>query len=289
MAVTVEDLPRPVGFVLGGGGSLGAAQVGMLRALAERGIVADLVVGTSVGALNGAVVALDPHDAVARLTPVWAMMTRRHVFPGGPLGQARTLRRGRTHLFPNTGLRAVIDSHLPRDATFADLAVPFGAVTMDVTTAAAHVLRDGPLAPALLASAAIPGIYPSVTIDGRQLYDGGVVANVPLIQALAMGARSLVVLDAAFPGRLPGPPSTLAEALLFTAIVTMRVQAGLEAPIAARDVPVVYLPGPEYVRVSPFDFDHTDELINGAQHAVAAFLDGLDIAGPGLYESSSGR
>lgn len=289
MAVTVEDLPRPVGFVLGGGGSLGAAQVGMLRALAERGIVADLVVGTSVGALNGAVVALDPHDAVARLTPVWAMMTRRHVFPGGPLGQARTLRRGRTHLFPNTGLRAVIDSHLPRDATFADLAVPFGAVTMDVTTAAAHVLRDGPLAPALLASAAIPGIYPSVTIDGRQLYDGGVVANVPLIQALAMGARSLVVLDAAFPGRLPGPPSTLAEALLFTAIVTMRVQAGLEAPIAARDVPVVYLPGPEYVRVSPFDFDHTDELINGAQHAVAAFLDGLDITGPGLYESSSGR
>lgn len=289
MAVTVEDLPRPVGFVLGGGGSLGAAQIGMLRALAERGIVADLVVGTSVGALNGAVVALDPHDAVARLTPVWAMMTRRHVFPGGPLGQARTLRRGRTHLFPNTGLRAVIDSHLPRDATFADLAVPFGAVTMDVTTAAAHVLRDGPLAPALLASAAIPGIYPPVTIDGRQLYDGGVVANVPLIQALAMGARSLVVLDAAFPGRLPGPPSTLAEALLFTAIVTMRVQAGLEAPIAARDVPVVYLPGPEYVRVSPFDFDHTDELINGAQHAVAAFLDGLDITGPGLYESSSGR
>lgn len=289
MAVTVEDLPRPVGFVLGGGGSLGAAQVGMLRALAERGIVADLVVGTSVGALNGAIVALDPHDAVARLTPVWAMMTRRHVFPGGPLGQARTLRRGRTHLFPNTGLRAVIDAHLPRDATFADLAVPFGAVTMDVTTAAAHVLRDGPLAPALLASAAIPGIYPSVTIDGRQLYDGGVVANVPLIQALAMGARSLVVLDAAFPGRLPGPPSTLAEALLFTAIVTMRVQAGLEAPIAARDVPVVYLPGPEYVRVSPFDFDHTDELINGAQHAVAAFLDGLDITGPGLYESSSGR
>lgn len=281
----VDDLPRPVGFVLGGGGSLGAAQVGMLRALAERGIVADLVVGTSVGALNGALVALDPADVVDRLAPVWAAMTRRVVFPGGPLSQARTLRRGRTHLFPNTGLHAVIDAHLPRDATFADLAVPFGAVTMDVTTAAAHVVRDGPLAPALLASAAIPGIYPAVDVGGRQLYDGGVVANVPLIQALAMGARSLVVLDATFPGRIPGAPATLAEALLFTAIVTMRVQARLEAPIAAREVPVVYLPGPEYVRVSPFDFDHTDELIHGAHTAVSAFLDDLVITGPGLYQA----
>lgn len=281
----VDDLPRPVGFVMGGGGSLGAAQVGMLRALAARGIVADLVVGTSVGALNGAIVALDPENAVERLAPVWSAMTRRVVFPGGPLSQARTLRRGRTHLFPNTGLRAVLDAHLPRDATFADLAIPFGAVTMDVTTAEAHVIREGPLAPALLASAAIPGIYPAVTVDGRELYDGGVVANVPLIQALAMGARSLVVLDATFPGRIPGTPATLAEALLFTAIVTMRVQARLEAPVAAREVPVVYLPGPEYVRVSPFDFDHTAELADGAHEVAATFLDDLVLTGPGLYQA----
>ncbi len=284
MTVTSADLPRPVGFVLGGGGSLGAVQVGMLRALADRGIVADLVVGTSVGALNGAVVALEPAAAATRLASVWATMTRRAVFPGGPLSQARTLRTGRTHLFPNTGLRAVIEAHLPPDATFADLAVPFGAVTMDVATATPYVLTDGPLGPALLASAAIPGIFPAVTIDGRQLYDGGVVANVPLIQALTMGARSLVVLDAAFPGQLPGPPTTLAEALLFTAIVTMRVQARLEAPIAAADVPVLYLPGPAIQRVSPFDFDHTDALAAGAHDAVAAFLDGLTITGPGLYE-----
>lgn len=288
MTVTVADLPRPVGFVLGGGGSLGAVQVGMLRALAERDIVADLVVGTSVGALNGAVVALDPRDAAARLAAVWATMTRRQVFPGGPLTQARTLRTGRTHLFANTGLRSVIETHLPHDATFADLAVPFGAVTMDIATATPYVLDAGPLMPALLASAAIPGIFPAVTIDGRQLYDGGVVANVPLIQALAMGARSLVVLDAAFPGQLPGPPTTLAEALLFTAIVTMRVQVRLEAPIAAADVPVLYLPGPAFHRVSPFDFDHTDSLADGAHEAVSTFLDKVDITGPGLYERPVG-
>lgn len=281
------ELPRPVGFVLGGGGSLGAAQVGMLRALTECGVVPDLVVGTSVGALNGAVVALDPSDAAERLGRVWATMTRRQVFPGGPLAQARTLRTGRTHLFPHTGLRSVIASHLPPAARFDDLAIPFGAVAMDVTTAAAHVLMDGPLEPALLASAAIPGIFPAVTIDGRQLYDGGVVANVPLVQALAMGARSLVVLDAAFPGQLPTPPATLAEALLFTAIVTMRVQARLEAPVAARDVPVVYLPGPAFDRVSPFDFDHTATLDDGAYVAASAFLKDLEITGPGLYDAES--
>jgi NTE family protein len=289
MTVTADDLPKPVGFVLGGGGSLGAVQVGMLRALADRGILADLVVGTSVGALNGAIVALEPAAAATRLARVWTSMTRRQVFPGGPLAQARTLRAGRTHLFPNTGLRAVIDAHLPPDATFADLAVPFGAVTMDIATATPYVLDAGPLTPALLASAAIPGIFPAVTIDGRQLYDGGVVANVPLIQAQAMGARSLVVLDAAFPGQLPGPPTTLAEALLFTAIVTMRVQVRLEAPIAAADVPVLYLPGPAIQRVSPFDFDHTGALAAGAHEAVGAFLDDLTITGPGLYERSITR
>lgn len=280
-------LPGPVGFVLGGGGSLGAAQVGMLDALTEREVFADLVVGTSVGALNGAVVALDPRGAAERLREVWRTMTRRQVFPGGPLAQARTLRQGRTHLFPNSGLRAVIASSLAPDATFADLAVPFGAVTMDVATAAPYVLREGPLVPALLASAAIPGIFPAVTVDGHLLYDGGVVANVPLVQAVRMGARSLVVLDATFPGQLPEPPATLAEALLYTAIVTMRVQATLEAPLAAATVPVVYLPGPALLRVSPFDFDHTVELIRDAHQVAGAFLDGLEVTGPGLYNGAS--
>lgn len=280
-------LPGPVGFVMGGGGSLGAAQVGMLQALTEREVFADLVVGTSVGALNGAVVALDPRGAAERLRRVWRTMTRRQVFPGGPLAQARTLRQGRTHLFPNTGLRAVIASYLEPDATFADLAVPFGAVTMDVATATPYVLRQGPLVPALLASAAIPGIFPAVTVDGRLLYDGGVVANVPLVQALSMGARSLVVLDATFPGQLPAPPATLAEALLYTAIVTMRVQATLEAPLAAATVPVVYLPGPALLRVSPFDFDHTAELVRDAHQVAGSFLDGLEVTGPGLYNGAS--
>ena len=210
------------------------------------------------------------------------------VFPGGLLAQARTLQRGRTHLFPNAGLREVISRYIPVGTTFEDLAVPFAAVTMDVATAAPHVLTEGLLEDALVASAAIPGIFPSVSVGDRQLYDGGVVANVPMTQAVALGAGSLVVLDATFAGAMPAAPATLAEALLFTAIVTMREQATLEAPRVAERVPVVYLPGPPVHRVSPFEFDHTDVLIECAYQASSPFLNRLEVTGPGLYGSPSG-
>jgi len=280
------SLPHPVGFVLGGGGSLGAIQVGMLRAVADQGIIPDLVAGTSVGSLNGAVVALDPHGAGHRLTQAWARMTREVVFPGGLLTQARTLQRSRTHLFPNSGLAAVIAEFLGGAARFGDLALPFGAVTVDAATAAPCVLTSGPLLPALLASAAIPGIYPWVEHQGRRLYDGGVVANVPMRQAIALGARSLVVFDCGFPGQLP-PPETLAAVLLFTAAITMRTQAVLEAPIAAAQVPVLYLPGPAPRYVSPLDFTHTAAYIEDGYSAARAFLETVSIDGPGLYGTTA--
>src|SRR5664280_3319145 len=100
------SLPRPLGFVWGGGGSLGAVQVGMLRALAERDLFPDLVVGTSVCSLNGAVVTLDPTGAANRLSRIWPRITRQMVFPGGPLVQLRTLQKGRTHLIHNTAMKA---------------------------------------------------------------------------------------------------------------------------------------------------------------------------------------
>ena len=287
--MNIASLPQPVGFVLGGGGSLGAIQVGMLQALAEQRVSPDLVVGTSVGSINGAVVALDPKGAANRLSHSWARMTRQEVFPGGLLAQARTLQRTKTHLFPNTGLAAVIAHFLGADITFGDLTLPFAAVTMDVATATAHVIDKGSLLDALLASSAIPGIYPPIDRDGRRLYDGGVVANVPMHQALALGAQSLVVLDCTFPGQLPSDPGTLAEVLLFTAIVTMRAQAALEAPIAAARVPVVYLPGPVVQPISPLDFDHTDALVAEAYEAARSFLEALHVDGPGLYGSPSGN
>ena len=283
--VSIAELPRPVGYVLGGGGSLGAVQIGMLQALGEHHIAPDIVTGTSVGSLNGAVIAQDPGDAVNRLGETWARMTRERVFPGGLLAQARTLQHTRTHLFPSAGLAAVIADFIGTEITFADLALPFAAMATDVATARPHVLNDGPVLPALLASAAIPGIFPPVQLGSRLLYDGGLVANVPMRQALAMGARSLVVLDCNFPGNIPEVSGSIAEVLFYTVMVTMRSQAVLEAPLVALDVPVVYLHGPEPHRISPLDFRQTGTLIEAAYEAARSFLDELHVSGPGLYGS----
>lgn len=280
---SIDDLPRPVGYVLGGGGSLGAVQVGMLQALSERRVTPDLVTGTSVGSINGAVLASDPAGAANRLSHAWAHATREQVFPGGLLAQALMLQRARTHLFPNTGLAAMIADFLGPTTNFTDLAIPFAAVTTDVATARPHVITTGPLIPALLASAAIPGIYPPVEHDGLRLYDGGVVANVPMRQAVDMGARSLVVLDCFFPGQLPGSTDTIADIVLYTALVTMRSQAMAEATLISEHVPVVYLPGPAPKLVSPLDFTHTADLVENAYGAARRFLDDLRIDGPGLY------
>jgi NTE family protein len=276
-------LPEPIGFALGGGGSLGASQVGMLRALAEHGVRPDLVVGTSVGSVNGCLLALDPDKAADRLAVLWEGMTRQRVFPGGPLAQLRSLRTNKTYLFPNTGLASVLEGGLDGTTSFADLELPFGAVSVDCVTGEAVTITEGELVPAILASAAIPGIYPPVRINDQVLYDGGVLANVPIRQALKMGAKSLVVLDCAFPGHLPTVPETLAETLLFWATLGMRNQAVLEVELASRDVPVLYLPGPPVQAVTPLDFTHTAELILTSYEASNAFLTTLEVAGAGLY------
>ncbi|MEV7099815.1 patatin-like phospholipase family protein [Amycolatopsis sp. NPDC051045] len=281
--MSLADLPRPVGFVLGGGGSLGAMQVGMLRALTEAGIAPDLVTGTSVGSLNAAVLALSGEDALTRLHGIWARITRDEAFPGGVLSRVRTLTQSKTHLFPNSGLTAIISDHLGAETRFEDLALPLGVVTTQVDTAEPLLIRSGRLLEPLLASCAIPGIFPPVEHDGHLLYDGGLVANVPLRQALAMGAKSLVVLDCAFPGKLPGAPRTFAEVMMFTAMISMRNQAVLEAPLAGAQVPVLYLPGPAPVRVNPLDFGHTEALAEEAYTAAREFLGAVSVNGPGLY------
>jgi NTE family protein len=281
-------LPAPVGFVLGGGGSLGAIQVGMLRALADRGVTPDLVTGTSVGSVNGSLLALDPGHAADRLASLWAGMTRARVFPGGPIAQLRTLRRERTYLFPNTGLVDVLVEGLGGVRDFAELSLPFGAVAVDAVTGLPVLMTSGDLVPAILASAAIPGIYPPVRREDKVLYDGGVLANVPIRQALAMGAQSLVVLDCTFPGHLPQVPGSLAETLLFWATLGMRNQAVLEADLAAVAVPVLYLPGAPVQAVTPLDFGHTAELIESSYAASTAFLSTVEITGPGLYGGPAG-
>lgn len=277
-------LPSPVGFVLGGGGSLGAIQAGMLPAVREAGIRPDLVTGTSVGSLNGAVVAADPDAAAARLLGIWPRVRREHVFPGSRLQHLRTLRSTRTFMVGNDSLLGLLAAEFPVD-TFERLALPFAAMVVDAETAEAVALDHGLLHPALVASCAIPGVFPPVWHNGRTFYDGGLVANVPLRQAMAMGARSLVVFDCIYPGHTHRLPESLGDVLVFVAMTTMRQQVLHELPAIAAEVPIVYLPGPPVGRLDPTDFSRTDELIREAYEATRAFLRDLVVDGPGLYGS----
>lgn len=113
---------------------------------------------------------------------------------------------------------------------------------------------SGPLIPAVLASAALPGLYPPVRIDGRDLVDGGVVSNLPVDQALRMGARSVVVLDCGIFGLLPEAPRRLPETVAQVVAIMMRQQVVRDLPEVAREAPVLYLPGPFPLRTSPLEF-----------------------------------
>ncbi|HEX8970618.1 patatin-like phospholipase family protein, partial [Oryzihumus sp.] len=187
-------MKSPVAFVLGGGGVLGAAQAGSLLALLEHGITPDLVVGTSVGALNGAFLSADPTvEGVGRLTQVWQGITSSDVLGGSMLHRVATLARHGTHLHSNAPLRAMVERHLP-GARIEELAVPFQCVAACIETAEAHWFDHGPLADAVLASSAVPGLLPPVRVGDRHFIDGGIVQSVPVARAVALGARTVYVL-----------------------------------------------------------------------------------------------
>lgn len=267
-----HELPRPVAFVLSGGASLGGVQVGMLRALAEQGISPDLVVGTSVGALNGAVLAEtgDVGRGADRLADVWGGLEREDVFPGGlALQSLRLLRHG--PLFPNTGLRRLIDGTLTA-RRFEDLRLPLHVVATELLTGHLRVLDHGDLRLALLASTAIPGLFPAVEIDGVAYHDGGVVADVPLGPALVLGAACLVVLDAGDGCHLDTAPRPVPDGMLLATYTALRQRVLLEAPLLATRVPILYLPRPCARNRSPLDLDSSDALIGPAHTCAAAFL-----------------
>jgi NTE family protein len=257
-------------------------QVGMLEALRDVDLHPDLVVGTSVGSLNGAVVAMDPRGAASRLTHLWATVPGEQIFPGRRVKQLWTLRTSRTHLFPNDGLRRFV-SEIFGERAFEDLALPFGAVVTDVPSGLPVLVRAGPLTPALLASAAVPAIYPPVRVGERLCYDGGLVANVPVRQAVTMGARSLVVLDCSFAGAVPPPPDDLERVLAFLAVTVARNQVRLELPAIAEEMPVLHLPGPQLTVVNPLEFTGSAALVAQAYEAARPFLDTVRVDGPGLY------
>ncbi len=190
-------------FVLGGGGLLGAHEVGMLRALAEADVKPDLVVGTSIGALNGVLVAADPAGAADRLSRMWQGEELRLAFSEKFWGRAVRLVRSGTHLHSFESLRQVLAAALP-GPDFADLKLPFQCVAASIESASARWFGSGPVVPAVMASCAVPGLLPPVEIGGRHYFDGGLVDSIPVGRAVALGASTVYVLQV---GRIESPLS----------------------------------------------------------------------------------
>jgi NTE family protein len=188
--------------VLGGGGVLGAVQVGMLRALLEAGVRPDLVLGTSVGAVNGAVLAAVPAaEAADRLDTLWRSHHVAAVFRAGTVGRLRELARTGTAIHSAQPLRWALTGELGA-RRIEDLPVPFQCCAAGIEDAAEHWFDSGRVVDAVLASAAVPGLLPPVAVKGRHYMDGGLVNSIPLGRAVELGARRVFVLQV---GRIEQP------------------------------------------------------------------------------------
>lgn len=273
----------PVAFVLSGGGNLGALQIGMLRALAERGIRPDLVLGCSVGAINGAGLAEDPTPAgVGRLERLWRELDGKQLMPSRVLPPAVALARKGEAISDNAGLRRELEERLTA-RTFEDLAVPFQCVATDVIGVREVWFTSGPLIDPILASAALPAVYPSVVIDGVRYLDGAIVDDVPVGRAVELGARTIYVLQVSgFARPRPEPRRPLDVAIQSYWIARHhRFKRELEA--VPPEIEVHLLPTGQTPTMRYNDFTRSAELMSLAYEASSDYLAGRP-ARPALPE-----
>ncbi len=279
--------PPEVAFVLGGGGGpLGAHEVGMLQALTERHVVPDVVLGTSVGAINGAAYAADPTPAgVERLAALWTELDASAVLGGSALGRLATLARSRTHLHDGEGLRRLLTERLPV-GTIEELRVPFGCVAASIEGAREHWFTEGPLVDAVLASSAVPGMLPPVAIGGEHFVDGGIVNSIPVARAVELGARVVHVLQVGRLDRPLEPPRWPWEVALVAFELARRHRfhgdlAALPAGVELHVLPTGQTDPPRFSDLSQYRYRDTTRIGERIARARAATLAHLDEAGIG--------
>ncbi|VVO25046.1 patatin-like phospholipase family protein [Pseudomonas fluorescens] len=251
-------------LVLAGGGSLGAVQVGMLRALLEAGVAFDLVIGASVGAINGAYFAARPTaEGVAELADFWRGLRKADVFPVSLTDTLAAILRRRGYLLQSSALQQLVRRALP--VTLIEQTVlPLYIVTTNLLTGTDELLSSGSVEQALLASAAIPLVFPNVRIGDKWLVDGGVTSNTPIASAVFLGATRVVVVPTGFGCACPQPPTGLVALALHTLnLMSMRqLVRDIELYSPRADIHVVAPLCP--LGISVFDFSQTDLLLRRA-------------------------
>ncbi|MGV1036934.1 MAG: patatin-like phospholipase family protein [Candidatus Nanopelagicales bacterium] len=282
-------LPRPVHYVLAGGGAHGSVQWGLLQALSETDLTPDSLIGTSAGALTAAIYAEDPLAAVNRLAYVWNQLDLQVLMGDGWLKLLRSATSRGEGIADNQAERVALESILTaRD--FRELTLPCAAVATDLATGLARAFDNGPVIPALLASSAIPAVFPPVLIDGRRYIDGLASANLPAQLAVARGARSIVVLDTG--SRATAEPSVSTPKVIARVNAILNtVQRRTQLAAAARHVPVLLLPSPQNLGAS-MNFSGAADAAAESYALGRAFLSALQIQhsrrlSKGLYADES--
>ncbi len=265
--------PPRTAFVLAGGGSRGAVQVGMLEELIRRDIRADRVFGASVGAINGASYAGNPTlEGNEHMAAVWRDVKGTDIFPRGTFDGPWAFLQRRPSVHANTGLRAIIEAGVHYE-NLEDATIPIEVVTTSLTDGRERWIGHGPAVEAVLASSAIPSIFPPVTIDGDVLVDGGVVNNVPISRALSAGCDRIYVLLCGPLHYHPPPPRRPAEAALTAFFVAIHARFVRELTLLPPGVEVVVFSGGGEPSSQYRDFSATATLIEEGRAEVADVLD----------------
>ena len=271
MSVLEQIGPVKTAFVFAGGGSFGAIQVGMLHSLAAHGITADMVVGSSVGALNGAFYAGDPTlGGVERLATIWRSLRRNDVFPMSWRTVLSFLWR-RDFLIPHDGIRKLIDDHIPY-RNLQDAKLPVHIVTTDIISGDSVVLSEGSTAEAIVASTAIPGAFAPIHFKNYYLADGAISSNTPIRVAVKKGAKRLIILPTGHACATQAPPvGAVANALhALTLLISRQLVSELEG--LGPDIHYFVVPPLCPLVGSPYDFSRTDDHIARAIETTDAWL-----------------
>lgn len=253
----------------------------MLRALAEHEIRPDFVLGCSVGALNGAAYAADPTSAgIDRLEDLWLRLAGPDVMPSASrLPSSLQLARRGEALHANAGLRELIERIL-RPTRFEELKVPFQCVATQLDPPAERWFSTGPLHQAILASAALPAVFPIVEIDGHHYLDGGIAADIPFLRAAHLGAKTIYVLQVGTLARPWQEPKRPIDVAIQSHWLSRRLRYDQELTELDPRCELVILPFGDPPRPRYDDFSHSAELIGRAHRATADHLDARAAGAP---------
>ncbi len=249
-------------FVFSGGASLGAVEVGMLKAIVEEGHTADMVLGTSVGALNGAIYASNPTiEGVKTLEQTWRNIKMFDVFSPSVITPIKNIATFGQYLISPKNLRKLISDHI-NFTKIEETKIPLFITTTDINTGDEVVFNKGLVAEALLASAGIPGVFPPLRMDQRLLVDGGLVNNSPISSAVKLGAEKVVVFPIGFPYTPNEEPKNILEIFFRTLIYLLNRQLSADYAFYKNKVQLIVVPPPENITVGPHDFSKSDQLID---------------------------